>query len=404
MRHLPLLVLLLACDPTGKTDDTSVGTDSGADTDLTGDGFCAVQSLFNRDCVVCHDASSPGGDLDLETDPHTAIVGVTSALYAGRTLVVAGDPSSSFLITKLRDGQAAGEGDVMPVAGMLAEADIVLVETWIADGATSDCASPDTDTNTDYHPDGWDAPEAHGLAAKLQEDDCLACHGETLEGDGDAVSCDSCHSEEWRSDCTFCHGGVDNTTGAPPEGIRDETSADATSFPPHSVHVEETAIHVAFDCEQCHTKPLDIFSRGHLFVADTSAGVAEANFSGGLSGSASWSGTTCSNLYCHGNGQAANGTVTATENVSCGDCHAVASSSGREIGQMSGTHGDHDSEGVGCQECHATVVDAGSDILDIELHVNGDIDIALTSGMTRSGSTCTGTCHGEDHRSESWWD
>ena len=267
---------------------------------------------------------------------------------------------------------------------------------------TGDSADTGDSGPSRYHPDGWSDPADHGMAAKYQDLECAGCHGDDLAGGSVGVSCDACHAAGWREDCTFCHGGVDNNTGAPPEDIRDGTNADATSFPPHSVHVEETDIKVAFTCAQCHNTPTDALSSGHLFIADTTAGVAETDFSDGLSTSARWSGTSCSNLYCHGNGQGNNGTVDATESVSCGDCHAVASSSGSEIGRMSGAHEDHDEEGVGCEECHSTVVDRSSNILDIELHVNGDVDVALTSGVTRSGGTCSGTCHGENHRSEDW--
>ena len=43
------------------------------------------------------------------------------------------------------------------------------------------------------------------------------------------MSCDDCHDEGWRTDCVFCHGGVDDTTGAPPEDIRDEADAYRTA-------------------------------------------------------------------------------------------------------------------------------------------------------------------------------
>ncbi len=265
--------------------------------------------------------------------------------------------------------------------------------------ATTEGGGSDGTGSGGYHPEGWSSPDVHGMAAKFQEQDCLGCHGSDLSGGTAGVACVSCHGEGWETDCTFCHGGVDNNTGAPPESIADETDASVTSFPPHSKHVQETELKRALDCTECHRKPTDVFSAGHLFVDDATPGVADTHFGDGLSSAATWDGGGCSNVYCHGNGLGNNGTVDATDSVACGDCHPTSTSGAN---RMSGRHEDHLGERIGCEECHSDVVNASRTIIDGNLHVNGTPDVHLPSGMAMSGDTCTGTCHGENHRDRRW--
>src|SRR3970282_2725558 len=91
-----------------------------------------------------------------------------------------------------------------------------------------------------YHPEGFAAAEIHGLELKQQAQDCRSCHGDELTG-ASAPTCDGCHTPAdppaWRSDCTFCHGGVDDTTGAPPRNLDGTTEVQAGTLPPHAVHV-----------------------------------------------------------------------------------------------------------------------------------------------------------------------
>lgn len=410
-----LLLLLAGCDGPTKDiqEDSPSSDDSGGpdDTSAPADDWCGVQSILANDCASCHSAAAHSGGLDLHTDPYAALVGAASGLYDGRTLVVAGDPDASFVLAKMAGTQGGSEGTPMPPPSGAAAADLEVVRAWIAAGATDVCESPDTGPVDDgYHPAGWEAPTEHGMAAKHQQDDCLSCHGDDLTGGTSGISCDTCHDAvdasdavgAWRTDCTWCHGGLDNESGAPPEGISDEIDASDTTFPPHTTHVEATALKSALDCVQCHAKPTDIFSAGHLFLGDATPSIAETSFGLGLSDAGRWSAGTCSNLYCHGNGRGENGTVSTTESVACGDCHAVTASGDDAWEGMSGEHEEHIDEGVRCAECHGDVVSSAEAILDVSLHVDGTAQVSLPAGMSRSGNTCTGNCHTEGHASEPW--
>ncbi|MES2643310.1 MAG: CxxxxCH/CxxCH domain-containing protein [Myxococcota bacterium] len=401
MRTLALL-LLAACDDTIFPAPTHGG---GGE---VGEGYCGVQTIFASQCVACHSTGGRAGGLDLETSAHSALVGVSSALYPDRTLVVPGAPDASFLYAKVTGAAAASEGTPMPPSAGLSAEDAAVLRAWIADGASEACTDV-IDPSDGHHPPGWEAPDVHGMAAKHQDQTCVMCHGPDLAGGDVGVSCDTCHEDggpgtAWRTDCTFCHGGVDNLTGAPPEGISDETDAADTSFPVHTTHVQDTSFKSAFDCVQCHVKPTDVLSSGHVFLGDTTPGVADLSFVAGLSPAAEWERGTCSNLYCHGNGRSDNGSVSVDSTVRCGSCHAVQASGEDAWERLSAPHEDHLEEGVTCNECHGEVVSAGDVIAHPELHVNGSVSVRLPSGMTRASETCTGSCHGESHGGRRWED
>lgn len=387
MRLLPLLLLTLACDP-GK-DPLDSGTDSGGGDD---GGWCGVQAVLDG-CTGCHSGGSPSGGLDLATDAYAALVDQPSNSVDGRTLVIPGDAENSFLYAKVTGALGDGEGQPMPSASGLGAADAELIRAWIADGASSECSDTGGGDTDGYHPDGWSASDVHGLAAKLQEQECRDCHGDDLTGGDVGVSCDSCHPADWRTTCTFCHGGGETDDGAPPVSI--DGTDDDHAFGAHTTHVTET-IKPAYDCVQCHAEPSDVLSVGHLFVDDVTAGEAEVGFGGGIASGGSRGAASCT-VYCHGNGRTT-GTVDQGDAPTCGDCHAVTS----RWGSLSEPHEDHLEEGVRCAECHADTVDDGNDIVDPTVHVDGDVDLALPSAVTQSGGRCTGTCHGEDHRGEPW--
>lgn len=282
------------------------------------------------------------------------------------------------------------------------------------DGGTggTDGGTTDGGTTGRYHPDGYLDPSQHSMEAKHQVQDCTGCHGADLTGEGDAPSCDTCHTpsdpQAWRTDCTFCHGGADNSTGAPPEDIDDQL--EGVSFAAHSAHVVDTELHRAFGCEQCHQVPADALSAGHFMVGDDSPGEAELDFSGGLSAAGFYEGgASCSSLYCHGNGYSELGGWSEADGApGCGDCHAYYGASTSAWQDQSGKHDTHAGEREeGCVSCHPATAGADSaSIADTSLHLNGVTDVELPVGMSyEAGSrTCDGECHGQPHNSKTWTD
>jgi predicted CxxxxCH...CXXCH cytochrome family protein len=261
-----------------------------------------------------------------------------------------------------------------------------------------------------YHPIGFASPDAHGRELEQQKQDCRGCHGATLEGQGAAPSCDACHSATtptaWRTTCTFCHGGVNDMTGAPPRNL-DGTSG-AGVFPAHTRHVG-TSIAAKIDCVQCHVKASDVLSPGHIF--DTTPGAAEVDFGGGLDTQGRFDASSgCSSLYCHGNGRGDTGSVSKTAAaMTCTSCHAGMASDPAGRATMSGQHPLHlGVSGVTCGDCHHSVTPDGVAITAANLHVNGTREVAFSPdsapgfAFDASAQSCTGSCHGHDHAGQAW--
>lgn len=255
-----------------------------------------------------------------------------------------------------------------------------------------------------HHPDGWAAATAHGRPAKFVVEDCRSCHGLQLDGGSAGVSCDGCHAVGWKTDCTFCHGGVDNQTGAPPRDITDLVTNNQLVFRKHTQHVTATATHSAIACLTCHVQPGDALAANHWF--DTTPAYPEVTFSGLAAGSTfgSTGSGACSTNYCHGNGQAKNGAVNHTQTMTCRSCHLNTGSA--SFTAMSGDHDRHiRSVGATCSECHGSTVDASNTIIAAALHVDG-LKQLLFSGTNvtwNSGARqCSGTCHGKSHSNDGW--
>lgn len=260
-----------------------------------------------------------------------------------------------------------------------------------------------------HHPDNFVGGAVHGPALKQQTEDCRECHGDDLTGGTSGVSCDGCHTgattTAWRSNCTFCHGGVQTDTGAPPRNI-DGTDL-IGPFPGHTVHVTGSAFANAYDCTQCHVKANDVLSPGHVF--DASPGEAENDYGAGLSPQAAFDRTTgtCSNVYCHGTGRTDDGVVERDASVGCDGCHAIQSSDMAGWRTMSGPHAAHLGAGTGmtCVDCHGMTTTDGETIASKDLHINGQRDVTFTTNAVAFSQTrkqCTGACHGFDHNGLVW--
>jgi predicted CxxxxCH...CXXCH cytochrome family protein len=360
--------------------------------------FCVVRSVFEVGCVTgCHSAVVSEGGLDLHTDPYTATV-LHPSQDGTQNLVVPGDPDASLLYQLM-----LGNGSVMPPQGRMDDFFLVPVKAWIEAGAPNDCDGgyvQQTATETGrHHPPGWEASDVHGLAAKLQTDgDCRSCHGAQLDGGTAGVSCDDCHTPGWRTDCTFCHGGTLNQTGAPPRDMDNQDDPQLISFRAHPEHVAGPD-HPPYDCTQCHYKPSDVLTPGHVFD-DVTAGYGELDYTGGLSYLATYYQGTCSNLYCHGTGLVL-GTATDGQSYGCASCHPDQYSPAGDWNQMSGRHKQHLDQEADCSTCHSQVVNANETVVGPQYHVNGSPDV-LPTAVTWDGTTCTGSCHGHNHDHEGW--
>lgn len=257
----------------------------------------------------------------------------------------------------------------------------------------------DGDVSGRYHPVGFAAANVHGPELNLGAQDCRSCHGGDLAGDIAAPSCDTCHTPEtpqvWRADCTFCHGGTDSVTGAPPRDLDGSTTG--ITFPAHTAHMS-TAMMAAIDCTDCHVKPGDMLAENHVF--DDTKGVAEMVFTAGRSPEATFADGTCSNMYCHGDGRQNGSETIAAAAMSCSGCHGTPPGSGE--------HGEHRDDP--CSDCHNSVTKDDVTIADPALHIDGARQVVidnpggLTVTVVGGEIRCSGQCHnqGRDHENDRW--
>jgi len=269
-----------------------------------------------------------------------------------------------------------------------------------------------------FHPVGYADVPIHGRDLKWQVTDCRTCHGQDLTGGpvgaggpGTTIapnSCDPCHKQGWRTDCTYCHG-TPGGNGAPPIDLDGESDPSKITFPGHPAHTSGR-LSAPFDCINCHRKPTDVLTPYHVF--DASPRRAENNLTGGLSSVGVYDPVAgqCTNLYCHGTGRGSNGTVEkhAQGPLACSACHADMTTQARWA-TMTERHTTHLSQGFNCTNCHAgvTPTNPGSIDGDKTLHVNGKPDIAFSAdsgsmAYDAGAKQCTGTCHGEKHSGRTW--
>ena len=258
---------------------------------------------------------------------------------------------------------------------------------------------------TPYHPTGFRNPGSHGVEANnggLAA--CQTCHGNNLLGGLARVSCETCHSG-WQTDCTFCHGSEPTNDPAPPEGVNGETARTNLVVGAHQEHVDATSMHVAWGCEMCHLEPTSALSPGHI----DGDGRAEVVFTQGPAwergGNYAYGTGVCSNLYCHGNGSSIRGSQDWDTNptLDCGSCHApFTRPSQTELRAMSGRHDKHVRDrGYSCDVCHGNVVDGSGDLLRVDLHVDGNVDVNVPS-FDPDACGGVGSCNPSCHGSECW--
>ncbi len=263
------------------------------------------------------------------------------------------------------------------------------------------------------HPPGWSDPSQHGLAAVGGLDACSTCHTGFGPANGSAgTSCDICHADpaaygpyasgaypphpSWKTECSFCHGGRDAQSGAPPRNTHvissDTTTPQATTdatIGAHTSHVgtassapaSRHALATGLDCTACHqTRWTSALDPGH--VDKTTADVF-FNAVGSTADPGSYARPSCASTYCHGNfpGGAGSGAVAwtgsfgASLTLSCASCHGAPPATSATV---------HHPPNPNCGSCHSGY---GPAAVNVATHVDGAVQHAPATGCTQ--------CHGD---------
>lgn len=190
--------------------------------------------------------------------------------------------------------------------------------------------------------------------------------------------------------CSTCHGSP--TSSAPPRDLSGDTAATIAGVGAHAKHLAPSTWHRAVVCTSCHVVPTALDSPGHR-DGDNAAEVIFDTLN--PAGTYTRATTTCATQYCHGNGQASNGTISwvTPGALACGACHSINGTG------MSGDHRKHIvGENMQCSQCHADVVNANRTIINANLHVNGVHEVKMANGTFNATTrNCTNTgCHGTE--------
>ncbi len=237
--------------------------------------------------------------------------------------------------------------------------------------------SKNTSVNKAIHIDGkHDVKLSASVGGSYANGVCsnIVCHGS-----GDTPT----WSQDVVLNCTSCHGGTDNNTGAPPIDLKGNTVTTEKGVGAHTLHVSSTQWANAFDCNECHVKPQQIKDAGHVDLTPPAEIVwGELSKKDGLS--ASYDGTSCTNIYCHG-ASLQEGKITSTqwtraEAVTCESCHGLPPDTG--------AHAEHLEYGFDCNICHEGY--QKNTAVKKEIHINGTRDVQLNESV--GGSYANGVC------------
>ncbi|ABC82846.1 CxxxxCH/CxxCH domain c-type cytochrome [Anaeromyxobacter dehalogenans] len=183
--------------------------------------------------------------------------------------------------------------------------------------------------------------------------------------------------------CTRCHGGADNTSGAPPLDAHGESDTTRISVGAHTAHVSGShGIAAPLGCEACHAVPDPAHPLAHVDGKPRVVLGVAAKANGTV---ASWNpaDATCS-AYCHGvslaGGAATRPTWTRVDGsqAACGACHGDPPPAPHP-------------QSTDCGICHPATILAGT-LRTIDVaggrHLNGTVDF----------STGCADCHGDPTR------
>ncbi len=125
----------------------------------------AIQPIFQRSCIGCHNARSPKGGLDLTSHAGLVKGGSQGDLFRN------GKPEESLLLSYI-----TGPEPKMPMGGKpLSEEEVDLIRQWILQGALNDAVQPSEERQ--QNPQGYLAPPVLSAMAFSPDGSRLAVSG-----------------------------------------------------------------------------------------------------------------------------------------------------------------------------------------------------------------------------------
>jgi predicted CxxxxCH...CXXCH cytochrome family protein len=296
---------------------------------------------------------------------------------------------------------------------------------YVADCTDCHTMPPLDALNADKDPDSGAVPGNHQKHATGAVDSCAKCHGDAVKSYAtghrnktiefnSALGYDGKRGNAFLNQTSVppnplggcstaaCHSnGKGAYRTSPAWGSSAPASCDTChdSAPATGSHQKHIATY-SYGCVKCHS---DHAAETKTFAHATSAGRAiDVHFTAAPNSGGSFSGTDCSNLYCHSNGRggAANAAATWGSSADCASCHGIATSTGPAA--LSAKHAKHVNNAaflgnnLNCRECHAPTVSGDTVISDRSKHVDGSVSFGGAKlGSVAAGSCSTSYCHSD---------
>ncbi len=348
--------------------------DTAGNTATTASGVGAHQAHLNggaiRGAVACIECHTVPTDISHSTSHPPKLVWGSLATSGGATPAYSGGSCSSVYC---HGGTlAAGGSDTTP--------------NWTAGSSQAACGTchgvpPPTSSG---HPVVASDPRA-----------CNACHPQTVKPDGTIDVAGGKHINgslevTGGGGCTSCHGDSTRAAttlnpqlpAAPPRDTAGNTATTAAGVGAHQAHLNDGTLRLAIACGECHVVPTD---STHSTTHPPKLVWGTLAKTGGTS--PSYSGGSCSSVYCHGATLSGGSDTTPTwtagsSQAACGTCHGRPPNTGK--------HGNHSSRS--CGDCHGASYSTTA--VDTALHVNGVKDVGnLITSWNPITRQCVG-CHG----------
>jgi predicted CxxxxCH...CXXCH cytochrome family protein len=348
-------------DTSGRSDTASIGVGAHR-------AHISSSGWHKRiECSTCHKVPEQIGDVGHIDTPLPAEVALTG-IGEGGTWDRTAETCTNTYCHGATLTNSTGAGMMSTSAGGTATAPV-----WtVVDGSQSQCGS--------CH--GAPPPAPHPA-----DSDCGKCHPTMTPGGGMTITYPELHIDGHldvidTASCDSCHGQAGQS--APPVDTTGGTATTLRGVGAHAAHMKQSSTwHAPFQCNECHKVPAGVNDLGHI---DTPL-PAEITW-GPLAGSAgTWSGTTCTNTYCHSltgvlppnqvsGGSASSPMWTKVDGTQsqCGSCHGNPPPAPHPAGSD-------------CGQCHPTMTPgAGLVIAYPALHMDGKVDV-------KNDQACD-SCHG----------
>jgi predicted CxxxxCH...CXXCH cytochrome family protein len=346
--------------------------------------------------VSCHGASAPqwGGAALLCSACHTAnntLAGKHSKHYGVATVALTGDKTASNTsagtVYEYSCGVCHNPGTTSHAGGVITanQAAEVSFDPTIAVGGT-------------YVAGGALAGTDAGLAWSAGTCSATYCHSQgtsTTTPFGGAANTAATWAAAQTLTCEGCHSFNAGATNKMSTGK-------------HTAHIYDGTIMTNIACSACHvstTSDSVTIANTALHANKLKEVTIAATYDNDATPANNWAASTCSNVYCHSDGQATPTykPVLWTATISdCKSCHNFDANSGVGAIMVTGKHSEHISQAAvlgtnyGCQDCHSTVTTNGTSITTPANHINKtrDVSMATRGGGTWTTPNCTSTyCH-----------